>query len=318
MQMHSNFLAYRLPKSSAVLSLLLCGKVTAQLPFLADDPIHDFLEDQLNLHDGSTGGGIIVANTPVAINCSSRGSDFKKTLLETGAAIVQCPSGCDDADQASGQWDVFGSGPFRLDSCVCKAAFFAGIIDHGGGEATLTKAGFEPDFVSYATVKHLSFCFDGMKHCYVNHDDDNRWTRTFLSAAFSRILPLINSVLLDRRTDDGQAHTRSDARADIGAVSDPFADSLVPTQCTTVAHTIRYTHKHNAHGDQAAHHIPAHGRALGGTNPHALHPADPSAYVRAHGRAVDTWADDDGHALSDALAHALRRSHTLAVAPAHL
>ncbi len=36
---------------------------------------------------------------------------------------------------------VFGYGPFRADSSVCKAAFFAGVIGEDGGVATLTFGG---------------------------------------------------------------------------------------------------------------------------------------------------------------------------------
>jgi hypothetical protein len=36
---------------------------------------------------------------------------------------------------------VFGFGPFRADSSVCKAAFFAGVIGEDGGVATLTFGG---------------------------------------------------------------------------------------------------------------------------------------------------------------------------------
>ena len=38
---------------------------------------------------------------------------------------------------------VFGYGPFRVDSSVCKAAFFAGVIGEDGGVATLTFGGRE-------------------------------------------------------------------------------------------------------------------------------------------------------------------------------
>ena len=53
-----------------------------------------------------------------------------------GAVALQCDSACEDADEASGQWEVYGgpTGPFRMDSRVCKAALIAGIIDRDGGE----------------------------------------------------------------------------------------------------------------------------------------------------------------------------------------
>ena len=49
---------------------------------------------------------------------------------------MQCDSGCEDADESSGKWEVYGgpTGPFRMDSRVCKAALIAGVIDGDGGE----------------------------------------------------------------------------------------------------------------------------------------------------------------------------------------
>ena len=57
-------------------------------------------------------------------------------VISAGAVALQCDSACEDADEASGQWEVYGgpSGPFRMDSRVCKAALIAGIIDRDGGE----------------------------------------------------------------------------------------------------------------------------------------------------------------------------------------
>ena len=56
--------------------------------------------------------------------------------VSSGAVALQCDSACEDADEASGQWEVYGgpSGPFRMDSRVCKAALIAGVIDGNGGE----------------------------------------------------------------------------------------------------------------------------------------------------------------------------------------
>ncbi len=56
--------------------------------------------------------------------------------VSAGAVVLQCDSACEDADEASGQWEVYGgpTGPFRMDSRVCKAALIAGIIDRDGGE----------------------------------------------------------------------------------------------------------------------------------------------------------------------------------------
>ncbi len=58
--------------------------------------------------------------------------------VSAGAVALQCDSGCDDEDQASGKWEVYGgpSGPFRMDSRVCKAALIAGVISSDGGEVS--------------------------------------------------------------------------------------------------------------------------------------------------------------------------------------
>ena len=65
-------------------------------------------------------------------------------FLGAGAIALQCDSACEDADEASGQWEVYGgpTGPFRMDSRVCKAALVAGIIDRNGGEVQLPFYGF--------------------------------------------------------------------------------------------------------------------------------------------------------------------------------
>jgi hypothetical protein len=57
-------------------------------------------------------------------------------VISAGAVALQCDSACEDADEASGQWEVYGgpTGPFRMDSRVCKAALIAGVIDRDGGE----------------------------------------------------------------------------------------------------------------------------------------------------------------------------------------
>jgi hypothetical protein len=62
--------------------------------------------------------------------------------LSSGAVALQCNSGCEAADEASGQWEVFGgpTGPFRMDSRVCKAALIAGIIDRDGGEVSVSRS----------------------------------------------------------------------------------------------------------------------------------------------------------------------------------
>ena len=62
-------------------------------------------------------------------------------VISAGAVALQCDSACEDADEASGQWEVYGgpTGPFRMDSRVCKAALVAGIINRDGGEVRATR-----------------------------------------------------------------------------------------------------------------------------------------------------------------------------------
>ena len=59
-----------------------------------------------------------------------------RDVVSAGAIALQCDSGCEDADESSGKWEVYGgpTGPFRMDSRVCKAALIAGVIDSNGGE----------------------------------------------------------------------------------------------------------------------------------------------------------------------------------------
>ena len=59
-----------------------------------------------------------------------------RDAVSAGAIALQCDSGCEDADESSGKWEVYGgpTGPFRMDSRVCKAALIAGVINNDGGE----------------------------------------------------------------------------------------------------------------------------------------------------------------------------------------
>ena len=156
--------------------LSLCaGSVLAQLPFhpkffgadqageLLPEPSEE-QNDALNLHEA------VASVAAIAVSCTARGSDFKATLLQKGAVKLQCDSGCEDADEASGQWHVYGMGPFRIDSCVCKAALVAGVLQTGGGEVTVTLGELEPELVAYATVPRFTFCFEGMAKCEFDHD----------------------------------------------------------------------------------------------------------------------------------------------------
>ena len=123
--------------------------------------------DALNLHEVPEDAAL---SAPIAIDCTARGSNFKTTLLQKGAVALRCDSGCEDADETSCKWEVYGMGPFLMDSCVCKAALVAGVIKSEGGEVTVTIAELEPEFVLYATLRRFTFCFEGMKKCKFDHD----------------------------------------------------------------------------------------------------------------------------------------------------
>ena len=170
--------------------LTLCaGGVLAQLPFrpkffeadraagILPEPFEE-QKDALNLHEA------VASVAAIAVSCTARGSDFKATLLQKGAVKLQCDSGCEDADEASGQWHVYGMGPFRIDSCVCKAALVAGVLQTGGGEVTVTLGELEPELVAYATVPRFTFCFEGMAKCEFDHDPTDSRTSPAGPTAF--------------------------------------------------------------------------------------------------------------------------------------
>ena len=174
-----------------VLLASCAGGVLAQLPFLpkfleADqagdlEPSED-KNDALNLHDAVEHA--IASVAAIAVSCTARGSDFKATLLQKGAVKLQCDSGCEDADEATGQWHVYGMGPFRIDSCVCKAALVAGVLQTDGGEVTVTLGELEPELVAYATVPRFTFCFEGMAKCEFDHDPTDSRTSPAVPTAF--------------------------------------------------------------------------------------------------------------------------------------
>jgi hypothetical protein len=155
--------------------LALCaGGVLAQLPFhpkflvaeQAEEPPVPSEEqnDALNLHEPVASVAVVV------VGCTARGSDFKVTLLQT--------------DEASGQWHVYGMGPFRIDSCFCKAALVAGVLQTDGGEVTVTLGELEPELAAYATVPRFTFCFKGMAKCEFDHDPTDSRTSPAVPSAF--------------------------------------------------------------------------------------------------------------------------------------
>ena len=176
-------------QTSRFFLLALCaGGVLAQLPFRPKffgaeqagelpEPSEE-QNDALNLHEA------VASVAAIAVSCTARGSDFQATLLQKGAIKLQCDSGCEDADEASGQWHVYGMGPFRIDSCVCKAALVAGVVQTDGGEVTVTLGELEPELVAYATVRRFTFCFEGMAKCEFDHDPTDSRTSPAVPTAF--------------------------------------------------------------------------------------------------------------------------------------
>jgi len=99
------------------------------------------------------------------VGCEDTATQFSAEL-KTRDVTVLCTSGCAyNIDQADAGWGVYGMGPFRVDSHICRAALTANVIGHGGGVVTMTFAGDEPEFVPFGALIKSTFCFKGMKAC---------------------------------------------------------------------------------------------------------------------------------------------------------
>jgi len=99
-----------------------------------------------------------------AVTCSTTAEEFEEDLKDDGVVDVSCPSSCRNGiDQADAGWAVWGTGPFRIDSAICRAALVAGVIGNDGGEATLVGTPPAPDFIPFGTKMRGTFCFEGMK-----------------------------------------------------------------------------------------------------------------------------------------------------------
>ena len=62
--------------------------------------------------------------------------------LRTADVTVSCPRTCAiNVGPTDKGWAVYGFGPFRVDSAICRAAFVAGVLNATGGDATLTYSG---------------------------------------------------------------------------------------------------------------------------------------------------------------------------------
>ena len=75
------------------------------------------------------------------ITCGVTARKFVSKLNAQQPVTVKCESSCLNVDETKPGWQVYGYGPFRDDSSICKAAFVAGVIGNGGGVATLLFAG---------------------------------------------------------------------------------------------------------------------------------------------------------------------------------
>lgn len=74
---------------------------------------------------------------PVKLDCTQtlmNNKDFKKeNRLFVGALReVICTSGCIDEDVP-----LFGNNPFSEDSSICKAGFYAGMVNEDGGNVRI-------------------------------------------------------------------------------------------------------------------------------------------------------------------------------------
>jgi hypothetical protein len=99
------------------------------------------------------------------IDCKTTGEKFDSQLKAKQNVTVTCTQSCAyNIDQADEGWGVWGMGPFRMDSAICRAAFTAGVIGHSGGQATLYYNGVEPEFVPFGALMKGTFCFEGMKN----------------------------------------------------------------------------------------------------------------------------------------------------------
>ena len=82
------------------------------------------------------------AKSVQAINCSVTARKFVSTLNAQQPVTVRCTTGCAmNVGETDPGWEVFGFGPFRDDSSICKAASVAGVIGESGGVVTLLFAG---------------------------------------------------------------------------------------------------------------------------------------------------------------------------------
>jgi hypothetical protein len=94
------------------------------------------------------------------ITCSTTAEGFESEL-QNGTVCVHCSETCTTGlDQSDAGWSVWGMGPFRIDSAICRAAVVAGILGDDGGYVTLVSEPSEPDFVPFGAVMRRTFCFE--------------------------------------------------------------------------------------------------------------------------------------------------------------
>ena len=117
--------------------------------------------------NGGDGGGPVASDGPsgepgpvddggdvIEAGCSYNGTQI---VGEVGTSVVvNCPAGC------ASQGGLWGSGPYTLDSGVCRAAVHAGVLSDGGGNVRVT---VEPGRPAYrGSEKHGVQAYDYGKY----------------------------------------------------------------------------------------------------------------------------------------------------------
>ena len=81
--------------------------------------------------DGECRRAVLATGAPEvyteAISCDVTARRFNSLLIQRKPVRVYCPSSCANVGETDLGWQVYGFGPFRDDSCICKAAFTAGV-----------------------------------------------------------------------------------------------------------------------------------------------------------------------------------------------
>ena len=110
---------------------------------------------------------LATAKSVPVIKCSTTAHKFVSTLNAQQPVTVRCATGCAiNVGETDPGWEVYGFGPFREDSSICKAASVAGVISESGGLVTLLFAGRAWSFGFYVFV-----CMLAALHTHCAHID---------------------------------------------------------------------------------------------------------------------------------------------------